>query len=367
MNIGLDVNPLVTGHQFRGIGAYVKNLLKALLDSPDRYEFFLYYNCGNLKYPGKKKPQLHYLPEQKSYLPGLIQKDGILLLHITDFYHPVCSPVILEEIKRQGVKVILSLADAIPLRFPEYYPGEGSFIERNLKPMLPLVDRVLAISRATAEDIIHYYQLPSEKVAVTHLGVDQEFFSPVGTAQDRQVLNLYGINPPYFLYVGGYDWRKNWEMVVKAHTGIPRTSGRNAQLVFVGSGPPLDLCRMVGSGKPVITGFIPEGHLPPLYRNAAALVFPSRFEGFGLPILEAMACGTPVIAANTSSIPEVTGDSALIIEPDDLAGWQRSMRNVLTNKDLVEAQRQKGLARVKKFTWAECARQTRQAYKLLLT
>lgn len=365
MRIGLDVNPLVTGHQFRGIGTYVKNLLQALLGSTEDHSYFLYRSVGDLTVPTPKQPVLHLINKQKESLFQQAQKDGIKVLHVTDYYHPIYTLSELQQIKQHGIKVIISIPDAIPLRFPALYPSEKYFLEKNLTPLLSIADRVIAISRATANDLIKFFSLPPSLVSVTHLGVDLKLFCSPVKEGDTQVLQKYGIQYPYFIYVGGFDWRKNCETILRAFLVFLRDAPASHQLVFVGNDPPtpvmLEVMEIMPE-KPVKTGFVPVEDLPPLYRQATALLFPSRFEGFGLPVLEAMACGTPVITSNKASLPEIVGDGGILIDPDNPADWVEAMKSLSSNPSLSETLRAKGLSRVPSFTWEECALQTLQVY-----
>ncbi len=367
MKIGLDANPLVTGHQFRGIGRYVKNLFHSLIDSgPDHSYFF---------YSRSEGPALQGLNARRTADPiaGLCpgaREDGIQVLHITDYYHPVYKDVSdLNEIKRLGTKLVVTVADVIPLRFPQHYPAEELFLKKNLAPLISLADRVIAISRATAIDLTEFFSLPPERTDVIHLGADLKMFSPWPTENDPAVLDRYGLKKPYFLYVGGFDWRKNCETILKAFSVFLREAGERYQLVFVGNDSPTPVMREIIDtlpDQPVTTGFIPEIDLPPLYRRATAFLFPSRTEGFGLPVVEAMACGTPVICSDRGSLPEIAAESGLLVDADNLGGWVEAMRSLVSFPELAATLRKKGLERASSITWAECARKTLEVYRDIL-
>lgn len=364
MIIGLDANPTVTGHRFRGIGAYVKNLIQALFKCGAGLSLRLYITSGSLSAPGQAA--LHTV-DKKEDLIRLAREDGIQALHITDYYHPVYKDVSdLNEIKRLGTKLVVTVADVIPLRFPQHYPAEEMFLRKNLAPLISLADRVITISRATADDLTGFFSLPPGRAAVTHLGADPEKFSPRPLDSDALVLKRYGINPPYFLYVGGFDWRKNCETILRAFSAFLRDARETYQLVFVGNDHPTPAMKEIIAtipGKPVTAGFIPESDLPPLYRQATALLFPSRNEGFGLPAVEAMACGTPVVCSDRGSLPEIVAGAGLLVDPDNLGGWVEAMRSLVSNPDLGENLRKKGLVRASSLTWTECARKTLEVYQ----
>ncbi|MDK2820431.1 MAG: hypothetical protein PWP31_396 [Clostridia bacterium] len=371
MKIGIDINPLVTGHQFRGIGVYTRNLLKAFLDSPICHSYYLYRSLGNFTIPfSKQQVVLHLVNSKEGGLSGLIKKDRVDVLHITDYYHPIYTLADLKQIKKQGTKVVVTIHDVIPLHFPNHYPREKTFIEENVKPLLFFVDKIIANSYATKQDLIKFFSLPSAKVFVTHEGVDHQFFTPIVKDKDSIVLQKYGIKLPYFLYVGGFDWRKNCETILRTYSEFSKKISDKYQLVFVGNDSPTQAMRKIMdkmSEIPIVTGFVPIDDLPPLYRNSAALLFPSYFEGFGLPVLEAMACGTPVLSSNKASLPEIVGDAGILINPDDLNGWVEAMKLLAIDPTLGETLRQKGFARVRTFTWDECARKTWQGYNSCLS
>lgn len=365
MKIGLDVSPLVTGHRFRGIGSYVKNLCRSLIGPETSHLYYLYHGAGSLNFLTPGKVTIHRTVTEKKSILQLALEDRIEVLHITDFYHPLYTVPDLVKLKRRGVKLVVSVADAIPLRFPDIYPAEKRFLEKNLTPLLSLSNSVLAISRASAEDFINFFLLPPSRVLVTHLGVDTNLFSYLQKESDRSVLQKYTISAPYFLYVGGFDWRKNCDTILRAFSAFLAKASARYQLVLVGNDPPGPaMAKIMGTmpEKPVITGFVPEQDLPPLYRHATAFIFPSRFEGFGLPVLEAMACGTPVISSDRGSLPEIVGSGGLLLDPENVESWAEAMRRVAATPSLREALQAGGLGRVSLFTWRECARRTLNAY-----
>lgn len=365
MKIGLDINPLVTGHRFRGIGSYVKNLLQSFLESMPDHSYYLYHSVADSTVSIPKQPVRHLINKRRNSLFEYSQNDGIETLHITDYYHPIYTPGQLQQLKQRGVKLVISVPDVIPLRFPDKYPGEKLFLEQNLAPVLSLADKVIAISSATKDDLIRFFSLPPSSVSVTYLGVDLQMFSPLAKYYDKQVLLKYGIKHPYFLYVGGFDWRKNCETLLHAFRRFLQNEPKRYQLVLVGNDPLTPAMKNIVRDwpeKPIRAGFVPVKDLPPLYRQATALLFPSRFEGFGLPVLEAMACGTPVIISNKASLPEIAGDCGILAGPDKPDDWMAAMKSLSSNPSLIESLRAGGLSRANSFTWEECSRKTLQVY-----
>jgi glycosyltransferase involved in cell wall biosynthesis len=216
-------------------------------------------------------------------------------------------------------------------------------------------DRVLAVSERTRDDLVERYRVPAEKVVVTPNGVDP-IFHPNGDAPNRA---------PYALFVGGIQPRKDPLTAVEA---LGRLDGDLA-LVVAGAekrgGDELrSAVRRLGLEQRVeLAGHVGREELAGLYRGATCLVFPSRYEGFGLPVLEAMASGTPVVAAATGAVPEVAGDAAVLVEPGDPDALAAGIEQALANRERLVAA---GLVRARAFTWAETARRTLMTYRELL-
>ena len=216
-------------------------------------------------------------------------------------------------------------------------------------------DRVLAVSERTKHDLVEHYGIAEEKVVVTPNGVDP-IFRPNGSAPER---------PPYALFVGGIQPRKDPLTAVEA---LALVDG-DLRLVLVGDekrgGD--DVRRAVHrlglEDRVELAGYVPHEGLASLYRGAACLVFPSRYEGFGLPVLEAMASGTPVVAANAGAVPEVAGDAAVLVSPGDPEALADGIRQALGDRERLAAA---GLERARRFTWSETARRTLEVYRELL-
>jgi glycosyltransferase involved in cell wall biosynthesis len=214
--------------------------------------------------------------------------------------------------------------------------------------------RVLTVSERTRRDLMAHYRLPEHKILVTPNGVDPAF-GPHGPKADGSA---------YALLVGALHARKDPVSAIEAIALVP-------ELRLVLAGPDRGGGRAVrkaverlGLGHRVeLLGYVDQERLAALYRGAACLVFPSRYEGFGLPLVEAMACGTPVVAARTGALPEVAGDAAVLVEPEDPGALARGIREALTDRERIRAA---GLERAGRFTWGETARQTLDAYREVL-
>jgi len=227
--------------------------------------------------------------------------------------------------------------------------------------------RVITISHHAANDLQHFLHVPHNKLRITYLGVAPHFrrLAPTDTAR---ALREYGVDEPYLLFVGAGDTRKNYHALLDA-LRLLRAEGL-ASLPLVVTGKPTPEFRHLASGNTAherldvrFLGFVSEQMLVALYNRAVLLVYPSRYEGFGLPVLEAMACGCPVVCANTSALPEVAGDAALLIDPDNPISLATAIAAVLTDPTYAAQLSAKGLERASRFTWANTAAATLAIYR----
>jgi glycosyltransferase involved in cell wall biosynthesis len=227
---------------------------------------------------------------------------------------------------------------------------------------------VITVSEHSAKDIQELYGLPKDRIVVIPHGVSADFRPDRGESRFLELRSQYGILPvPYILFVGGADPRKNHVTLCQAYAGKPALRQSHV-LVMVGdsvhrSGSIMETARTLGiSDRVVCAGTVPADHLRCLYSHADLFVFPSRYEGFGLPVLEAMACGVSVITSNATALPEVAGDAAILINPEDPEELAEAMIRVLEDKSLRETLQEKGIERAREFTWAQTARQTLAVY-----
>lgn len=264
---------------------------------------------------------------------------------------------------------VLTVHDLGWLRYPETLPEDRlRYMTRHMPKALAKADRVIADSDFTRRELLHFFPECSSKVAVTHLGVDHERFCLVKDDEPPFPGLRRG---EYVLAVGTLEPRKNLEILLEAYARLPEAIVSRYPLVVVGQlgwkTTQLEsrLARLIERGLVQTTGYLPAPVLPRLYRQAAAFVMPSRYEGFGLPVLEAMACGCPVVLADAASLPEVAGDAALRFHPDDVPALTGLLQDVLTTPELRADLSSRGLARAAGFTWAETARATQMVYQSL--
>jgi glycosyltransferase involved in cell wall biosynthesis len=221
---------------------------------------------------------------------------------------------------------------------------------------------VIAISEATRRDLIARYDVPAERIQVIHHGVDHSMH-PASRESIIELQHRLGLPEAYVLVVGTIQPRKNLERLVEAMSSVAN-AGLPHQLVIAGKRGWLatdveaHIAKSPAANRVHYLGYVAASELPTLYSGAAAFCFPSLYEGFGLPVLEAMACGTPVVTANTSALPEVAGDAALLVDPADIASIGAALVRVLTDDSLRRDLTARGLARAAQFTWERSAEAT---------
>ena len=245
----------------------------------------------------------------------------------------------------------------------KYDPARMFYIKRVLPFLARRLTRVLTVSESSKKDIVEYAGVPKEYVTVTPLAADNQVYFPRSAADCvKRIGPKYDIRPPYILYISRIEHPgKNHAGLIRAFSILKKTEHIPHQLVLAGSDwdRAEEVHRVAAesayTGDIVFTGFAPNSHLPDLYCGAELFVFPSLYEGFGLPVLEAMTCGVPVACSNISSIPEVIGDTGILFDPYDDEAIADAMRRLLTDPDLLNVCRERGLERAKKYTWSATA------------
>jgi glycosyltransferase involved in cell wall biosynthesis len=249
--------------------------------------------------------------------------------------------------------LVSTIHDVAFLRFPEMFlPGHRQRLGFFTRQAVARSDRLIAVSECTKRDLCERLGADPARVDVVHHGVDREVFCPDGPVARRQ--------RPYILSVGALQPRKNFLMLIRAY----RQLGRPVDLLIAGQRGWMweQIEREAGDGV-VLLGHVSDAELPALYRGAAVVAMPSLYEGFGLPLLEAMACGAVVAASNASSFPEVAGDAAVLLDPREPDRWAETMRELLGNEERRRQLRQKAIERAGLFSWERTAEQTREVYR----
>ena len=285
------------------------------------------------------------------------------LIHATDHYVPKCSPV----------PLVATLMDAIPLSHPHWSRGE----HRGLKNALWIraanwADQIITISEYSKLELAKWTGISANKISVIPLGVDTRWFRDVAADVFAEVRARYALPERFFISVGTLQPRKNIEGAILAHRLMPLAERQRTPLVIVGrAGWKCDaVLKMIeqdtGSGAVRWLQHVPEGDLLAVVKSASALVFASLAEGFGLPVLEAFAAQVPVVTSNTTSLPEVTGDAALTVNPLDIAALSEAMARVIGDEGLAKDLKHRGLLRAQSFNWQACAAATVGVYRQVL-
>ncbi len=268
---------------------------------------------------------------------------------------------------------MVTIFDLSFLMFPQHFERRWrTYVNVMMPSVLRNVPAVICISEHTRQDLLKAYKVAAEKVHVVYCGIDHARFHPA-VEPDRDWLRSVGVKNDYVLHVGTLSERKNIPMLLRA-VALLRTQGRLADYQLVLAGPALSV--LAGASEihqairdlgledvVVLTGHVPEVQLAALYAQAKVLVMPSLYEGFGLPVLESMAVGTPVVASNSSSLPEIAQDAALIVPPQDEHGWAEAIGEVIENPSTAAELRRKGLARAAQFSWQRAAAETLAVYR----
>jgi glycosyltransferase involved in cell wall biosynthesis len=267
------------------------------------------------------------------------------------------------------VPLIVTIHDMASLRSRGRFGTLKRFYLRIFVPLSARkARRVLAVSEAARKEIADLCKIDGGKIVVVRHGISRSF-SPDGDRSGPPAALKLKVGSGYILYVGTLEPGKNIPRIIEAYSIVRKRTGTERALVIAGRTGWLhdDIFRAVkrlGLDKEIVfTGYVSKGDLPSLYRGADLFVFPSLYEGFGLPVLEAMACGTPVVTSNTSSLPEVAGDAALLVDPENVEEIAGAMERVLTDQDLRAELSRRGRERARLFTWERCAQETLKVYE----
>ncbi len=296
-------------------------------------------------------------------IPHAAARDNVDLLHQTY----VASPV-------TRCRQVVTVHDISFDRFPSFFSPRVGLMLRTLVPFsMRRASRVITVSQHARREIVDRYRLPPERIAVTYEAAAPQFQPVTDVRLLEDVRRRYGLTPEYVLALGNLQPRKNLARLVDAYARA-RSRGHLAgvQLVLAGKAQwrESEVVRLVQAsafGRDILfPGYIADEDLPALYGGARAFVYPSLYEGFGLPPLEAMACGTPVVCSQAASLPEVIGDAALMVDPLDTAALMAALIRLDVEPTLGQELRQRGLRRAAAFSWARCADETLAVYRQVL-
>ena len=364
MRIGIDAR--IVHYARGGIRNYVLRLLDALaqLDWDTNYYVLHSRKERNPFLPGTNfrsvdcwTPAHHRL--ERWALGVEVARLGLDLLHTTDFIPPAWG------FRRS----VVTVHDLNFLHYPQFLTAESRrYYNQQIGWAVRRADHILADSHATKSDLVSLLDVPVEKVTVVHLAADPAF-RPLSASDVRRTVASYGLGPGYVLAVGTLEPRKNLPGLLKAYRLLLDGDVTTAPLALVGGkGWPydevFDLVDVLRLGNHVrFLHDVPDADLPALYNGAGVLATPSFYEGFGLPALEAMACGTPVVVADRASLPEVVGEAGLLVDPDEPEDIARALSRVLTDESLRSRMQKLGLVQAGNFTWERAGQATLAVYR----
>lgn len=294
-------------------------------------------------------------------LPRVCRQIKADVLHVT-YNAPLVSPC----------RTVVTVHDVSFRLFPKFFSLRDRLLFVTVfRWSLHKASAVITVSYAARNDILRFYPFLSGKVFVTYEAAS-DYFAPVCENDKVEVvLSQYGICRPFILAVGNLQPRKNLGRLIEAYRLLSRVMENPPALVLVGK-PGYGYSNLIAqcndlrsSGQLIMTGYVPLDDLRVLYSAASLFVYPSLYEGFGLPVLEAMACGTPVVTSNISALPEIADDAAILVDPTDVRDIARAMEAVLSNEALAKELSKRGLRRAREFSWERTARETREIYELV--
>jgi len=369
-----------------GIGQYSYNLARALAQVDRENEYILYVLVTASKRaklmdgditppPGRFRVEYRNIPfpfqlfgfmkvpglgaKFREYFLGNMDVD---IVHSTTF----CAPRFKDAKKR----LVVTIYDLTVITHPECHKKLNiKHCKKGIEDAVKYADAIIAISEHTKKDLVNIAGAPEELVTVTPLAADPDLRPVTDKSTLDKVRRKYKLPADYILFLGSLEPRKNVAALIKAYAGLAEGYKKKYHLVIAGArgwlnSPVHDTIKKFGLlDKTNFPGYVDREDLSALYSMADCFVYPSLYEGFGLPVLEAMACGAPVITSNTSSMPEVAGSAALLINPLDEGELTTALEKILANKPLREEMRKKGFIQEKKFSWERCAAETLEVYK----
>src|SRR6266566_2594542 len=380
MKIG--VNALFLQTPASGSGQYLIHLLNALAEIDQQNEYILLgatlqekpplrspwerfpYQVSPVPTLARSNENIEKLVWEQLTGPRAARKAGVDLLHVPYFAPPLFP----------RTPTVVTIHDVIPLRLPLY--RAGARVEAYMRLVARAAHKatlIITVSQHARQDIMDALKIPVERMRVIYEAAGDEYTPVTDPTALATVRARYGLGEQYIFYLGGLDQRKNVLQLVRAFAHLYRQlENPNLQLFISGdpakqNGPlfpdPRPVAAALGVTNQVIYRFVEDEDKPAVYSGASLFVFPSLYEGFGLPPLEAMGCGAPVVCSNRTSLPEVVGDAAISVDPEDTQALVEAMRQILTDTSLAIDLRARSLQRAAQFSWLKTATETLAAYQ----
>ena len=365
MRVAIDARKL---HDF-GIGTYIRNLLRQLARIDRQTDYILLSPAADLdvasqlgpNFRSVLEPSPNYSFSEQVHLPWVLRRERADVFHAP---HYVLPPAV-------TCRSVVTIHDCIHLMFPQYLPNKMAYAYARaaMWAAVKRSDRILTVSEASKRDILHFFNVPPEKIVVIYNAIDDHFWLTPPEEEVARVRERYQLDHQFILYVGNIKPHKNLVRLIDAFGELRRSGFEELKLLIIGDEiSKLPALRRAVHGHKLhkhvrFLGYVSDDTLRVLYRLASLFVFPSLYEGFGLPPLEAMASGTPVVTSNQSSLPEVMGDAAVLVDPYDVGSIVDGMRRVLSDSGLAADLRRRGPERAREFSWARSVEQTRSVYE----
>ncbi len=374
MRILIDARPALSAGM-TGIGHYTRELILRLPEVDQDTTYVAWYlnarralrpRRDRRRFPGRPNLVEPWIPFPARWFVRTSMRWAVPRVEWLARFDVLFAPNYLPPPTRSR-RVVLTIHDLAFRLYPETAPITGRWLRR-LDEALPAAAEIITVSEATRRDLLDLYPIDPDRVTVIHHGLDPDRFRPASPEEVHRVRARFGIDRPYLLFVGGIEARKNLPAVLRAYAALPKDV--RPALVLAGASVPwypegrtalatgLSALPADARERVILTGYVSDPDRGPLYTGADALVFPSLYEGFGLPVLEAMACGTPVLTSDVSALPEVAGDAAVLVNPGDEEAIRDGIRRILQDGGLRDRLRQAGLARAALFRWEDTARRT---------
>ena len=361
MNIGLDVSPIAE-RNWTGVGNYIINIVSNISKIDKENKYYLCYRFSHIK----NKAKILKI-SQNNFRTKIIQEPLNFIFQLKiDIFHGMADRMPWSY-RARNIVTIHDIGAAIL---------EDNYASNHFKDMMKKryenilqkkpANIVITVSEFTKKEIVKHYSYPEDKIRVIYHGI-RNIFTPKSEDNISLTKDKYGINTDYFIYVGSINIRKNIKRVIEAFK-ILTEKNKTITLVLAGDlsyghEEILEKINKLNIGERVkIIGYLKNEELASLYSGAMALVFPSLYEGFGLPVIEAMACGTPVLTSNISSMPEIAGNAACLVNPEDVSDIAGNLINLAEDKNLRKALSEKGWERAKYFSWEKAAKDTLKVY-----
>ena len=369
MRIGIDAR------KFRdfGIGTYIRNLLRELAALDTETEYVVLTKPRDMEVVSVLGQNFRAVPDSSGQysiaeqlsVPIAVRRERLNLFHATHYVLPALTPS----------KSVVTIHDCIHLMFPEYTRNRlrHAYARAALYTAAHKSDRIFTVSEQSKRDILKFFNVPPEKIVVTPNAIDDRFSAPPSEEHVVQTRERYQLSQSYLLYVGNIKPHKNLERLIEAFH-LVRSQGRSElELIIIGD----EISRLQSLRRAIhkydihryvrFLGYVPDKTLAVLYRLASVFVFPSLYEGFGLPPLEAMASGTPVVTSNVSSLPEVAGNAAVLVDPYRADSIADGILSILRSTHLRDTLRARGLERAQEYSWARSVRKVHEVYREVLS